>query len=290
MAAKWSKTGENSLNNKKSRVGQAVITAILIIGALVMFFPFYWAAIGSLKTKSEIWQYPPTLFPETAMWSNYAEAMQSEIPLYIFNSIFVAGLITLYCLVSSAMLAYVLVRYNFHLKKALFTVLMLMQMIPGAITHIPAYVILADMGLLDTHTGLIISCCASVFSIFLLRQYFLQVDKGMLEAAQIDGAGDLRILWYIMIPVSKPAVIMIVLNLFISNYNSYIWPSLITRSSEKFLVSQGLRDFFINATLFGMKLPQMMAANVIVIIPMLLLFAFTQKWFERGIADTGSTG
>jgi len=284
------KIGKYPVSKKRNRTGEVVITVLLIVGALVMFFPFYWAAVGSLKTRSEIWQYPPTFYPEAALWSNYTEAIQSEIPLYIFNSIFVAGAITLYCLVSSAMLAYVLVRYNFRLKNTLFTMLLLMQMIPGAITHIPAYVMLADMNLLDTHTGLIISCCASVFSIFMLRQYFLQVDKGLLEAAQIDGAGDMRILLHVMIPVSKPAIVMIILNLFISNYNSYIWPSLITRSSEKYLVSQGLRDFFINATLFGTKLPQMMAANVLVIIPMLLLFAFTQKWFERGIADTGSTG
>jgi len=274
----------------KKHVGQIAVTAALIAGAILMFFPFYWAFIGSLKTKAEIWQVPPTLFPEILMWSNYKEALQSGLSLYIFNSIFVAGMITVYCLFSSAMLAYVLVRYDFRLKKTLFVILLSMQMIPGAITHIPSYVILADLKLLDTYTGLIISCCASVYSIFLLRQYFMQVDKGLIEAAQLDGAGDMRILFKVMIPISKPAVIMIVLNLFITQYNSYIWPMLITKSPEKFLVSQGLRTFFVTDAAFGIKLPQMMAANIMVIIPMLVLFAVSQKWFESGVAGTGSKG
>ena len=274
----------------RRRPARIATSAALIIGALIMFFPFYWAFIGSLKTKAELWQMPPTFLPETALWSNYTEALNSGIPLYIFNSIFYAGMVTLYCLISSAMLAYVLVRFDFRLKKPLFIILLSMQMIPGAITHIPAYVILADWNLLDSYTGLIISCLANIYSIFLLRQYFLQVDKGLLEAAEIDGAGDMRILWSIMVPVSKPAVVMIVLNLFIIHYNSYIWPMLITKSPEKYLVSQGLQAFFVQEAAYGSKLPQLMAANIMVIIPMLVLFAFTQKWFESGVAGTGAKG
>ena len=290
MDAVRKKIEKKLVQKTRSKPGQIVILVVLIIGALLMFFPFYWAFIGSLKTKAEIWQLPPTFLPETAMWSNYAETLQSTIPLYIFNSFFTSGIITIYCLVSSAMLAYVMVRYSFRLKTPLFALLLSMYMLPGPATHIPAYVLLAKMNLLDTFTGLIISYCASIYTIFLLRQYFLQVDKGLIEAAEIDGAGDMYILWRVMIPVSKPAVIVATLHLFIIHYNTYIWPMLITKSPEKFLVAQGLRAFFVQEAGYGSKLPQLMAANIMVIIPMLVLFAILQKWFESGISTAGAKG
>ena len=278
------------IRRNKKVVSRTLILVFLILGALIVFFPFYWALIGSLKTKSEFWAFPPTLFPQVAMWSNYTEALTEKIPRYIFNSVFTATGIVLWQVFSSCMAAYVLTRYEFKLKSLIFGVMMLLYMLPAAVTHLPGYIVLANMKLLDTFTGLIISNAASVFAIFLLKQYFLQVDKGLYEAAQVDGAGDMRTLWQLMVPLSKPALIVICLNGFIGNYNNFIWPSLITKSPENFLVSQGLRAFFTQESAYGIKFPVMMAANVVVMLPTLVLFAFTQRWFESGIAESGSKG
>jgi multiple sugar transport system permease protein len=278
------------IRRDKEALSRTLVLIFIILGALIVFFPFYWALVGSLKTKNEFWAFPPTLLPQVPMWSNYAEAMTEKIPRYIFNSAFTATGIVLWQVISSCMTAYVFVRYEFRLKPLIFGMMMLLYMLPAAVTHIPGYIILANMKLLDTYTGLIISNAASIFAIFLLRQYFLQVDKGLSEAAQVDGAGDMRTLWQIMVPLSKPAIIVICLNGFIGNYNNFIWPSLITKSPEKFLVSQGLRAFFTQESAYGIKFPVMMAANVVVMLPTLVLFAFTQRWFESGIADSGSKG
>lgn len=282
--------GAAGVSARRDRIRRRVVFVLLVIGALLVFFPFYWALVGSLKTKDEFWAFPPTLWPQSVMWSNYAEALTIKIPTYMWNSTFVSAAIVLWQVFSSCLAAYVFVRFKFKLKTALFNLLMLLYMLPAAVTHIPGYIILANMNLLDTYLGLIISNCASVFAIFMLRQYFLQIDNGLYDAAEVDGAGDLRTLFQIMVPLSKPALIVICLNGFISNYNNYVWPSLITRSPERFLVSQGLRRFFVQESAYGIKFPQMMAASVVVMLPLLILFAFTQRWFESGIADSGSKG
>ena len=161
-------------------------------------------------------------------------------------------------------------------------------MLPVAATYIPSYIILSDMGLLDTLTGLVISSTVSIFGIFLLRQAFMQVPRGLVEAAKIDGAGPLRILWQIVCPITRSSFITFGLMSFISTYNNYMWPSLITKSNEKFLVSQGLRSFFIEGGAYGTEWALVMAGSALIVFPLLVLFAFTQRWFINGIGgDTG---
>ena len=164
-------------------------------------------------------------------------------------------------------------------------------MLPTAATYIPSYIILSDMNLLDTFTGLIISNCVSIFGIFLLRQAFMQVPIGLIEAARIDGASQWKILWRIVAPMTKSSFITFGLMNFITCYNSYMWPSLITDSPEKSLVSQGLRRFFIEGGSYGTEWPLVMAGSAVIVVPLLILFAFTQKWFINGIGgDTGMKG
>ena len=146
-------------------------------------------------------------------------------------------------------------------------------------------------GLLNTYTGLIISGCVSIFGIFLLRQAFMQVPAGMIEAARIDGANHWQILWRVVCPMTKSSFITMGLMNFITCYNNYMWPSLITDSDSKMLVSQGLRKFFIEGGAYGTEWPLVMAGSAIIVLPLLILFAFTQKWFINGIGgDTGMKG
>ncbi len=266
---------------------------ILVLVGFSMFtaFPFIWMILSALKTKAEIMDVSK-FFPQEFQWNNFYEVFfHSPLLRYIWNSLFVSAVTLVLQIVTAAMIAYAIVFMTFRGRKVLFTGIMATYMLPTAATYIPSYIILADWGLLDTFTGLIVSNCVSIFGIFLLRQAFMQVPAGILEAARIDGASHWKILWKIVCPMTKSSFITMGLMNFIACYNNYMWPSLITDSEEKSLVSQGLRRFFIEGGAYGTEWPLVMAGSALIVLPLLLLFAFTQKWFINGIGgDTGMKG
>lgn len=265
----------------------------LFLAAVCFFtaFPFLWMALSALKTKAEIMDVS-RLLPESPQWGNLVSVvMDSPLLRYVWNSLFVSGATVFLQLLTGAMAAYALVFMHFKGKKILFGIIMGTYMLPSAATYIPSYIILADLNMLDTYRGLIISCMVSIFGIFLLRQAFMQVPFGLVEAARIDGAGHWRILWKIVMPLTKSTFITFILMNFITCYNSYMWPSLITESTELSLVSQGLRRFFIEGGAYGTEWPLVMAGSTLIVVPLLILFAATQKWFIDGICnDTGMKG
>lgn len=261
---------------------------LLICLSIITFFPFIWMISSALKTKDEIFQFPPKLLPSSMQWSNFADVFK-EAPFasYIENSLVVAILVVAFQIVSCAMIAYAFTQFEFKGKKILFAVVMATYMLPSAATYVPCYIILSKVNLIDTLTGLIISNFANVFGIFLMRQSFMQINKSLIEAARIDGASHLKILWNIVFPLTKPTFITFGLISFVTYYNDYMYPSLITKSPEKFLISAGLRQFFIEGGAYGIKWPQIMAASTITVIPLLILFFAAQKWFMKGISDSG---
>ena len=286
----------NTRYSDKNPIGLRVLTTagkVLILGVASVFtaFPFLWMVISSLKTKADILN-TDVFFPPDPQWQNITGILfDSPIPRYIFNSAWVSLVIVAIQIVSGAMLAYALVFLKFRTRKILFAIVMATYMLPVAATYIPSYIILADMGLLDSFGGLIISSTVSIFGIFLLRQAFMQLPKGLVEAARMDGASPWRALWGIVCPMTKASFITFGLMNFISTYNNYMWPSLITKTSDYFLVSQGLRAFFVRDGAYGTEWALVMAASAVVVIPLLILFAFTQKWFINGIGgETGMKG
>ena len=227
----------------------------------------------------------------TETYEKTAGIFESPLLRYVGNSLFVSVITLALQIVTGAMIAYAIVFMNFKGKKALFAVIMGTYMLPTAATYIPSYIILANWNLLNTFTGLIISNCVSIFGIFLLRQAFMQVPMGLIEAARIDGASSWKILWRVVCPMTKSSFITFGLMNFITCYNSYMWPSLITDADEKMMVSQGLRKFFIEGGAYGTEWPLVMAGSTLIVLPLLILFAFTQKWFINGIGgDTGMKG
>ncbi|MBE6109059.1 MAG: carbohydrate ABC transporter permease [Erysipelotrichaceae bacterium] len=271
----------------------SLIGKALILGTAGIFtaFPFIWMIVSSLKTKADILN-TDIFFPTVPQWSNITSILfDSPIPGYIFNSAWVSLAIVALQIISGAMLAYALVFLKFRTRKMLFAIVMATYMLPVAATYIPSYIILSKMKLLDSFTGLIISSTVSIFGIFLLRQGFMQIPKGLVEAARMDGASHWRALWEIVCPMTKSSFITFGLMNFISTYNNYMWPSLITKSSQYFLVSQGLRAFFIRDGAYGTEWALVMAASAVVVVPLLILFAFAQKWFINGIGgETGIKG
>lgn len=277
----------------KIRIGLEKTGRALLLFVFSVFtaFPFFWMVLSALKTKAEIMDVSK-FFPAEFQWNNFYEVIfQSPLLRYVGNSLFVSVITLVIQIVTAAMIAYALVFMEFKGRKVLFAIIMGTYMLPTAATYTPSYIILSKLHLLNTFTGLIVSNCVSIFGIFLLRQAFMQVPLGIVEAARIDGASNWKILWQVVCPMTKSSFITFGLMNFITCYNSYMWPSLITDSNEKMMVSQGLRKFFIEGGAYGTEWPLVMAGSALIVLPLLILFAFTQKWFINGIGgDTGMKG
>jgi multiple sugar transport system permease protein len=286
-----------SIGEKKEdrmmKSGLILITkhVVLILTSFMMVFPFLWMVISALKTKDEIFHFPPALWPEKPMWNHFIEAWaMAPFDQYIFNSIFTAAAIVVIQILNSALIAYAFTQFRFKGRNILFSIILITYMLPSAATYVPSYVILADLNLLDTLNGLIISNAVSVFGIFLFRQAFMQVPKELVEAARMDGANHWKILWKIIFPTTKTSFITFSLISFVQNYNNYLWPSLITTSESKMVITTGLRQFFIQEGAYGIQWPLIMAASTFAVLPLLLLFVFVQKWLISGISDQGIKG
>lgn len=273
------------------RIDAIVKWIILIIVGVFTAFPFLWMVVSAFKTKEEIMDTSKFL-PQSLHCENFITVIfNSPIPRYIVNSLLISLAIVFIQIITGALIAYAIVFMKFKGRGILFGIIMVTYMLPTAATYIPSYIILANHQLLNTYTGLIISSSVSIFGIFLLRQAFMQVPSAMVEAAQIDGASHFRILHLVVFPMTKSSFITFGLMSFIASYNNYMWPSLITNDSDKYMVSQGLRSFFIEGGAYGTEWSLVMAASAVIVIPLLIMFAFAQKWFIDGIGgDTGVKG
>lgn len=271
-------------------VKKTLLYALLFSFTVAMAFPFLWMLSSALKSKDEVMN-SFSLIPKQILWGNFAEAFHgAPFGTYIMNSLLTAlGIVALQIL-NSAMIAYALTQLNFKGRKTLFAVIMGTNMLPAAATYVPSYIILAKMGLLNSYTGLIISNCVYMFGIFLIRQSFMQVNRSLVEAAWAEGASHWHTLWHVLIPITKSSFVTLGLLSFVANYNNYMWPSLITTRPQYYLISQGLRLYFIEGGSYGIKWPQIMAASAFTVMPLMALFFVTQHWFIQGISDSGVKG
>lgn len=275
----------------KKTIGKGIRHTVLTIISLIMVFPMLWMVLGSVKTSKEAMD-PTMIFPNIIHLENIIEVFNnSPLMKYVANSLIVALITTAIQIVTGAMLAYAFSFIKFKGRNLLFGIVMATYMLPSCATYIPAYVTLAKMGLLNSKAGLIFSQCVSIFGIFLLRTAFLQVPGELIEAAKLDGANDWNILWRIIMPVTRSSFVTFGLMSFVSLYNNYMWPSLITKDADQYLVAQGLRSFFIDDGAYGTDWAKVMAGSTMIVVPLLILFAFTQKWFINGLSgDSGVKG
>lgn len=275
------------------KLGKNVLKGIkylcLCLIAVIFSFPFIWMLFGSFKTNNEIWQRPYKLFPEhmdiTLLIANLKAIQFNQ---YLFNSLLIGLIGTLLILLVSGMFSYAVVFLKNRSMTVLFNIVLITYMLPGAVTYVPSYVILARLGMLDKLSGLLFSCLANVFAAFYLRQSFMKMSYDFIEAARIDGAHHWSILRHVVFPLNKSAFSTVGLLTFIQMYNSYMWPSIMLKSKEKYLISQGLRQFFIQEGAYGMNWSQIMLASTIAILPVLLLLIVAQKWLVSAISqDSG---
>jgi multiple sugar transport system permease protein len=266
-----------------------VLLYLAIAGLFILVvFPFYWMIVTSLQPQDAVFNVPPQLWPRHVTFQNYIDAWNSAPWLrYFGNTLFVAVAATSISLVTSSLAAFAFACIDFKGKEALFSLVLSVLMIPAATTLIPNFLIIRTLGWYDKFYALIIPFAASVFGIFLLRQYFMSMPKELWEAAQIDGASRLRYFRSIALPLAKPAIVTIAINSFLGSWTSFLWPTVMTQSQDKQLIEVALNAFLGEK---GQQWSQLAAASVFTTIPIVILFFFVQRQFIEGIGGGGIKG
>lgn len=275
----------------KSIVMKVITYTFLAICAIVVIFPFYWMILTSLKSFSSYnGEQVPKLIAVKPTLENYITAFkETELLRYMGNTLFFAVVTTVLMVVVAILAAYAFARLDFKGKDILFTLFLSLMIIPNELVIITNYVTIVNMNLRNTYTGLIVPSVMSVFYVYLLRQTFMQVPDEIYYAAKVDGTSDFKYLWKVMIPLAKPTLISIIILKAIECWNSFVWPRLITTNSKYFLVSNAIEEIKSNG--FGREnIPAMMAAVVVVSIPLLVIFLLFRKQIMTGVSRSGLKG
>lgn len=261
---------------------------VLILGSLVMLLPFIWMLSTSLKVPREIFTFPPTWIPTEIAWSNYSEALASmPFGRFYFNSLVVASSVVFIQLLTSSLAAFAFARLRFKGRNAIFIMYLAALMIPFPVLLIPNFIVITKLGWYDTYQALILPPAFSAFSTFLLRQHFLSLPLDLDDAARMDGASSLRIWWNVIMPMSKATLSALAIFIFLTSWNDFLWPLVVTNSEAMRTVPVGLNSF---QGQYGVQWHLLMAAAVVAMLPVLIVYAFAQKWFIRGISITGMGG
>ena len=272
--------------------GIALIYAFLFLMALIVIFPFYWMIISSLKEMSEYSKPIATLFPEKIDWLNYLEVFRSKDLLLgrlFYNTLFVGVVSTVLSLVITVLSAFAFARLEFKGKNTLFAALLATMMIPGELFTITNFQTVYYLGWMNTYQVLIIPFLVSVFYIYLLRQNFMQVPNELYLAAKVDGCGDFKYLWKVMIPLALPTLISITILKMMGSWNSYMWPRLVANDDAHRLITNGLRTAFTTAE--GVTdVPVQMASVAVVSFPLFMVFVFLRKYIMKGVSRSGIKG
>lgn len=270
------------------KILKIVAYAILILGAITMILPFFWMVSTSLKTPAEAVAQPPVWLPESLQFENYVRAMEvAPFGRYFLNSVVITSLSTAGELLFTILAAFAFSRMNFYFKNVLFTILIATMMVPFELLMIPNYLTLSRMGLINTYAAMIIPFLASVFSVFMLKQNFEAVPDELYYAAKVDGCSDFKFLWQVVVPLSKSAIVAVTILKIIGSWNAFLWPLIVTNETDIRSLPVGLQAFTTEA---GTYYELLMAAANIVVLPMIVIYLFLQKYIIKGIASTGVKG
>ncbi|QSO50420.1 carbohydrate ABC transporter permease [Alicyclobacillus curvatus] len=261
------------------------VYVLLILLAMFVLGPFVWMLSTSIKPEGEVLSKVPHLIPSHIELGNYVKAWKSApFGRFFINSIFIAGIETVFDLTLGAMAAYAFARLEFVGKRVLFVILLATLMVPGEVLLIPNYITIAKLGWLSTYQGLIVPWLVSVFTIFLMRQFFLGLPREIFEAAEMDGCSPMRTLFRIIMPISLPIWITSALIKFVGAWNSFLWVLIVSNAPSYDTLPVGLINF---STDVGTVYNQLMAAATFSVVPLIILFLFGQRYFIEGIARSG---
>jgi multiple sugar transport system permease protein len=262
------------------------VYAVLIAGLVLLVGPFLWMLLGSFRPDRELKQVPPAWLPQNPTLDNYRTLFNElDFPTFFLNSTVVALVITVGNLIFCSMLGYALAKLHFPGKRVIFTLVLGTLMVPFVVTFVPLFVLVSNLGMVNTFPGLILPFLAGPFGVFLMRQFFLSLPDELIHAARVDGAGEFRIFWSIMLPLCKPALATLGILTFLASWNNFLWPLVVAQTEDKYTLPVALSIYAIgeNKADYGL----LMAGSVAIIIPILVVFLVLQKHFVRGIAMTG---
>lgn len=258
----------------------------MLLVALIFVFPFVWMFLTSFKSLQEVIQFPPHWLPETWHWENIVKAWESGPFLtYFTNSVVVALSILALQLLTGVPAAYAFARYKFRGRNFLFGLSLVALMIPSQITFLPVFLEMSQWNLINTLWALILPYAASAFGIFLLRQSFMQVPEEIIEAARLDQSSEWQIMWKIMVPMAKPVLVTFGLFSFIYHWNDYFWPLVMTNQELVRTLPIGIA--MLKQTEGGVAWHIVMAGNLILVLPILLIFFFAQRQIIRAFVYSG---
>ena len=275
-------------NDMKSILKHVLMYTALIMGALIMVFPFYWMITGAFKNQTEISQFPPLWFPNAWSFANFKFALETApFARYFLNSV----IVTVCCVVCTSFTtivgAFAFSRLKFPGRDIIFALLLSLMMIPFEMLVITNYRTIISWGMINTMPALIIPFTSSIFYTYILRNFFLSIPDSLYQSARIDGASNWQYLWKVMVPIAKPSLVTIILLNAISCWNSFLWPMLVTNTASARTLPFGLYVFITEG---GARNEYMMAAATIVVLPMIILFLFARKSIVSGVARGGLKG
>lgn len=251
------------------------------LAVVATLFPLLWMLSVSLMSPMAATRFPPPLWPETVTFEHYRTLFgQLDLAHYLLNSMLLATFITLISLVLNALAGYAFAKFHFTGRERLFQWLLAAMVIPGQVAMLPLFLLLKQMGLINTYGGVIVPGMASIFGIFLIRQYALSIPDSLLDAARIDGAGEIRIWWSLVLPLCKPILVTLAIFTFMGAWNDFMWPLIILTDSDLYTLPVAL------ANLLGEHVQDtelMMAASVLTLLPVMGLFLALQKYYIEGL-------
>ncbi|ACV76931.1 carbohydrate ABC transporter permease [Nakamurella multipartita] len=271
---------------RSRRRRRLIVYLLLVIGVVATLMPFVWMLLGSVKTDGEILRDPSGFLPQEPTLSNYATWFTDlNISTFFVNSLIVAVVTVLGNLLFCSMIGYALAKMEFAGKRLLFLLAMLTLMVPGVVTFVPLFVLVSKLGLLNTYPALILPFLTSPLGVFLMRQFMMGIPDSLIEAARIDGAGELRIFFRVVIPLCGPPLATLGILTFLGSWNNFLWPLVAAQSEQMYTLPVALSLYSTgeNATNYGL----LQAGSVLVIGPIVLLFVLLQRFFVQSVATAG---
>ena len=270
-------------------VGNWWIYLLLIFGILLMVGPFLWMLLGSLKPQAEFLVTTPTFLPRAPTTDNYERLFsQLDFPRFFFNSSVVAGAVTAGNVLFCPMLGYALAKLPWRGKGLIMGLVLATLMVPAGITLIPNFVLMANLGFVNTYPGLILPFLVGPFGVFLTRQFMYSIPDELLEAARIDGANEWRIFWQVVLPITVPVLATLGILTFLGSWNSFLYPLVIAQEPSMYTLPVALATFATGQ--YQADHGMLMAGSVVLVVPVLIIFILFQRWITEGIATTGLKG
>ncbi len=278
----------------RRRITDVLWYLMLGLMGVIFVFPFFWTVSSSLKDVSELFTFPPTILPAVPQWQNYPRVLE-KVPFVVWvgNSLYIVVLSTIGIVLTSSLAAYAFARFQFRGRDLIFLITLGTMMLPAQVTLIPQFILFHKFDWINTHYPLWVPAFfgGGAFFIFLLRQFIMTLPKELDESAMIDGANPFRIYWSILMPLMKPALATVAVIAAIGRWNDFIEPLIYLNSPEKFTLALGLNFFKSVPESAGLPMQHLlMAASVMTIMPIIILFFLAQRYFVQGIALTGLKG